>query len=421
VTCGSSCRRTWDEECAPADCDEQEEQDDQDDQDGDGVPSSEDCDDQDPDVGAPQPWYPDRDGDGYGALEAEEICEVTEEYVSVSGDTDDENPFVYPGAAELCDGVQNDSDASAWTLDEEAGMATFFSSDGVAEDLAADLSGQVTLATSGTLHICAGTWSVSFVVTADSLSILGAGADATILQGSDGSVIAAVGVDSLVLEALSVTSGEADNGGGLYLESSSATIHDVTISNNSVEYAGGGVYLKDSSATLSGVTISDNVADYSEYSAGIAYNFGGGVYAAGSELVFNDVTLSGNTCTYGGGMYTEDSTVTMSGATVSGNVDDGLDLSGTATIEDSTISGNDGSGLLIENYATLIIRDSVISDNHASRNGGAIWADSTALTGAECSFVDNSPQDVWLDGPSASYELGESVESFSCDENACSQ
>ena len=59
-------------------------------------------------------WFPDEDGDGYGAnTQPIEACEAPDGHVDSSGDCDDSDASVYPGADEVCscgDGVDNDSD-----------------------------------------------------------------------------------------------------------------------------------------------------------------------------------------------------------------------------------------------------------------------------------------------------------------------
>jgi hypothetical protein len=92
--------------------------------DGDGYAGSEDCDDGDPSVHpgaeeacngidddcdgsaepAPQAWYPDRDGDGYGDDAGARVdCEPLPDEVAVGGDCDDGDDGIHPGADDDCD------------------------------------------------------------------------------------------------------------------------------------------------------------------------------------------------------------------------------------------------------------------------------------------------------------------------------
>ena len=58
------------------------------------------------------PWYVDADGDGHGALGSAAVmaCGAPAGYVGSHDDCDDSDGAVHPGAAEICDNVDNDCD-----------------------------------------------------------------------------------------------------------------------------------------------------------------------------------------------------------------------------------------------------------------------------------------------------------------------
>ncbi len=99
------------------------------DRDGDGVLSSHDCDDRDSAVGEAPTWYADQDGDGFGrGGSTRDSCGPVEGFASAHGDCDDHDASAHPGAAEHCDGIDQDcddlidedaADAATWYFDQD--------------------------------------------------------------------------------------------------------------------------------------------------------------------------------------------------------------------------------------------------------------------------------------------------------------
>jgi cysteine-rich repeat protein len=90
-----------------------------------------DIDDADSDVTGGTTWFIDYDGDGHGSASYyTTTCDVPTGYVSSTDDCDDTNSTVFPGATEVCDGLDNDCDGVTDGADA-LGMATWYAdSDG---------------------------------------------------------------------------------------------------------------------------------------------------------------------------------------------------------------------------------------------------------------------------------------------------
>ena len=75
-----------------------------------------------------QKFFPDSDGDGFGDdAKAVEACEAPAGFVARGGDCNDEDAAIHPGAAEVCDGVDNDCNGQIDDADANVeGGSTFY-------------------------------------------------------------------------------------------------------------------------------------------------------------------------------------------------------------------------------------------------------------------------------------------------------
>jgi parallel beta-helix repeat protein len=119
-----------------------------------------------------------------------------------------------------------------------------------------------------------------------------AGAATTIVDPVSGRCFTANGQKgaSARLEGFTLRGGNASQGGGVYIASSSPVIVDCVITGNTATNEGGGVYVASGSPKLVGCTVSQNSGYYS----------GGGVYANSGSVTLEGCTVSGNLLSYGG-------------------------------------------------------------------------------------------------------------------------
>ena len=94
------------------------------------VTNNTDCDDNDPLEKPGQVWYDDTDNDGYGQTGAASITQclrpagyrAASELTSTTGDCNDNNAAINPGATEICDGVDNNCNM----MTDEGGLTTYY-------------------------------------------------------------------------------------------------------------------------------------------------------------------------------------------------------------------------------------------------------------------------------------------------------
>jgi hypothetical protein len=206
------------------------------------------------------------------------------------------------------------------------------------------------------------------------------------------------------------------NGGGIYCDSSDATIQDCTISGNTAQSSGGGVYRWEGNLTLMNSVVADNTA----------YSYGGGLYCAEehgfpptSEATIHNCVITWNWAGLrGGGMFEEYGSVSrMTNCTIANNTayyesGGGIDSDTYSFMEDCVIkynsAGSSGGGLLWRGtirrcvifanvaavsgggiYAKCNIRDCIITHNMAEEYGGGICFGTTGWVRA-CTITRNA-------------------------------
>ena len=191
----------------------------------------------------------------------------------------------------------------------------------------------------------------------------------TLTGGSaqDGGAIKLLQSDALTIDSCIISDNTASRGGGIYINSSTLTIQNSTISGNEATTGeGGGISIEGSSiVTLGNVTISSNTAASS----------GGGIYNNGNSMFITNSTINGNgPVTNGGGIYNSNTSATFTNVTISdntANVGGGIsNASSTLVLTNVTIYNNKGgiSGRDIYNSGSVTFKNTIVANNLGSGN-----------------------------------------------------
>jgi len=195
------------------------------------------------------------------------------------------------------------------------------------------------------------------------------------------------------LTNVTLSGNSATYGGGMYNQYSTISLTNVTLSGNSATDGGGGMSNWDADPSLTNVTLSGNAADY-----------GGGMYNdSSSDPILTNVTLSGNAADYGGGMNNYSSSPNLTNVTLSGNsaTDGGgmYNYSSYPTLTNVTLSRNSasyGGGMYNYSGSNPTLTNVTLSDNSATNGGGGMVNESSSP----------SLTDVTLSGNAADYGGG---------------
>jgi len=230
------------------------------------------------------------------------------------------------------------------------------------------------------------------------------------------------GVNS-VLEGFTITNGNADDGGGMYIYDSSPTINNCMFIGNSAEDDGGGIYIWSGDPNMINCIFSGNSANFGGgiynshsnpkvtnciFSGNSAYD-GGGVYNYKSNSTLTNCIFSGNSAGSGGGMYNDDSNPTVANCTFKGN---SAELMGGA-MRNSFISSqivnncmfrensaDSGGGISNASGSSSIVTNCTFSGNSASDIGGAMY-NPTKVT--NCILWGDTPDEIYAGIPEVTY------------------
>lgn len=346
--------------------------------------------------------YDDADGDGFGDEgTAVAVCTATVDQVVEGGDCDDDDWDVYPGAAELCDGQQNDCD-TAWTETDEDGLVSFWAADAAGTDVTAAFTGYYELS-NGEYAVCEGSYAVelgAYRVTT-SVEALHAGT-VQLTKGGSEEILGAI--DSTIqLSGLAFVGGDALQGGAIFANGSDLQVSDCVFTDNSAQTYGGAIL----SALGSSLAVSNSVFEGSTAGYG-----GAAIYSTGA-LSVSDTSFAQNDGGFGSAiLQNEASTVTIDRCDFSDNTastgGSAIAVSGgTIQINDSTFQDNVSTGwggAISAGSSSLSILASAFTNNSAVR-GGAIDVSTAAVTVIDSEFAKNSATD-FITGAGGAFYLG---------------
>jgi uncharacterized repeat protein (TIGR01451 family) len=199
---------------------------------------------------------------------------------------------------------------------------------------------------------------------------------------------------------------EGQSGGGIYLRNGDLLLDHVVMDQNEALKGGGGLNSTDVAAYITQSTFRHNTSamgggiyhhgaitvSHTSFYTNSAASYGGGIFTPESELVLEEVLLSGNVVSatdgLGGGVYSSFGALRVTSSTFHLNHSAGYGGGLASTESNSAITGthfysntagNDGNmftgqgGGLWNSEGTLQIADSTFRQNHAANDGGGLY------------------------------------------------
>ena len=200
-------------------------------------------------------------------------------------------------------------------------------------------------------------------------------------------------VGNLTLDNVNVSNGggsDQEDGGAIYIDPGTVTIHGGTFSHNNTSEYGGAIDNDLGTLTVDGATFTDNSSEY-----------GGAIY---SKSPVATATLDGDTFSHnyasdeGGAIYNYDNDMTITDgnfryntAPDGGAIYNYYDLTITHTLFSMNSASDEGGAIYNYEDETVTIDLSPIIVNHASDGGGGIYNDDGTVTLARDLIYVNTP------------------------------
>ncbi len=349
-------------------------------------------------------YFPDIDGDGYGAAGATPTpaCTAPADLVPDDSDCNDNDPAVHPGATELCNGIDdncngtvdegfgdcNDSDddgdgysENQWDCDD-TDAATFpilvdASYNGGAEDGSPDRpfntiqEGIVAARPDCPVVLVApGTYQEHIDFLGKTITVRSTdGPEITIVDGTlSGTVVTFQNGETrdTLLEGLTITRGSASRGGGITIQNASPTIRACVLTDNHTTRGGAGIYVESGTPDITGNTFSEN-----EGATNWDSEAGGAILLRDAPATISGNTFRRNTHISGGaiGLFQD------SDATIDNNVFE-------ENQADYPDGGATGGAIYVFGSSPTIVGNT-FTQNHSSQVGGAIYLNGVDYSSGE--------------------------------------
>ncbi len=227
--------------------------------------------------------------------------------------------------------VTNTNDSGAGSLRAAiAAASTTLDANVIKFDATAFAAPQTITLTSGQLEIASNL----------TLTIDGTNANRLSISGNNTSRVFYVDLGAvLTINNLTITQGNAENGGGIFNYSGTLNLSNSTVSGNSSDFTAGGIYNFLGTLTLINATVSNNSATFG--------GTGGGIYNASGTLNLSSATVSGNSASFGGGIRNDGGTVNAGNSIIAANTaaaNSAPDFAGTVSSQGYNLVGvADGS------------------------------------------------------------------------------